>query len=102
MTPNLHLGLIPILPLLGAAINGLFGKRFSRPTVAAVALSFCGAAFAMALWIAAQFTSLSLPHVETVPTWPRPAAFTADFSFSLHQLPPSLLLLLTASAFLIL
>ena len=35
MTPDLHLWLIPVLPLLGAAINGLFGKRFSRQTVAA-------------------------------------------------------------------
>jgi len=26
--PNLYLWLIPLLPLLGAAINGLLGKRF--------------------------------------------------------------------------
>src|SRR5229473_664992 len=101
MTPNLHLGLIPILPLLGAAINGLFGKRFSRPTVAAVALSFCGAAFAMALWIAAQFTSLSLPHVETVATWLRSGNFTANFSFYLDQLSLVMLLVVTGVGFLI-
>ena len=46
MTPNLHLWLIPLLPLLGAAINGLFGKRFLGPAIAAVALVFTGAAFA--------------------------------------------------------
>ena len=40
MTPNLHLWLIPLLPLIGAAINGLLGKRFSRQTVSAVALGF--------------------------------------------------------------
>ena len=34
MTPNLHLWLIPVLPLVGAAINGLFGKKFSRQAVA--------------------------------------------------------------------
>ena len=38
MTPNPHLWLIPLLPLVGAAINGLFGKRFSRQTVSAIAL----------------------------------------------------------------
>ena len=54
MTPNLYLWLIPVLPLVGAAINGLFGKRFSRQTVSAIALGFCGAAFAMALWIVAS------------------------------------------------
>ncbi len=58
MTPNLHLWLIPVLPLIGAAINGLFGKRFSRQTVVTVALVFSGAAFAMALWIASRFSSL--------------------------------------------
>jgi len=40
MTPNLHLWLIPLLPLIGSAINGLFGRRFPRRTVAAVALAF--------------------------------------------------------------
>ena len=50
MTPNLHLWLIPVLPLVGAAINGFFGKKFSRQAVAGVALVFSGAAFAMALW----------------------------------------------------
>ena len=63
MTPDLHLWLIPVLPLVGAAINGFFGKRFSRRMVAAVALAFCGAAFGMALWVAAKFSSLVLPHV---------------------------------------
>ncbi len=40
MTPSLHLWLIPVLPLVGAAINGFFGRRFSRQMVAAVALTF--------------------------------------------------------------
>ena len=70
MTPNLHLWIIPLLPLAGAAINGLLGKRFSRGLVATVALAFCGAAFAWALWVVAQFSSLStIPYVETVATW---------------------------------
>jgi NADH-quinone oxidoreductase subunit L len=101
MMPNLHLWLIPILPLIGAAINGLFGKRFSRQTVAAVALTFCGAAFAMALRIAAQFTSLSLPHIETVATWLRSGDFIAAFSFYLDQLSLVMLLVVTGVGFLI-
>ena len=48
MTPSLHLWLIPILPLIGAAINGFFGRRLSRQTVSAVALTFCGAALSAA------------------------------------------------------
>src|ERR1022692_9535 len=58
MTPNLHLWLIPLLPLIGAAINGFFGRRSSRPAITTVALVFSGAAFATALWVASQFSSL--------------------------------------------
>src|SRR5437764_9181564 len=101
MTPNLHLWIIPILPLVGAAINGLFGKRFSRQAVAAVALTFCGAACAMALWIAAQFSSLPLPHVETVVTWLRSGNFSVEYSFSLDQLSLAMLLVVTGVGFLI-
>lgn len=101
MTPNLHLWLIPILPLIGAAINGLFGKRLSRTGVAAIALVFCGAAFVMALWIAWQFSSLALPHVETVASWLRSGNFSVDYSFSLDQLSLIMLLVVTGVGFLI-
>jgi NADH-quinone oxidoreductase subunit L len=101
MTLNLHLWLIPILPLVGAAINGLFGKRFSRRGVAAVALLFCGAAFFMTLWIAAQFSSLPLPHVETAVTWLRSGNFSIDYSFALDQLSLVMLLVVTGVGFLI-
>jgi NADH-quinone oxidoreductase subunit L len=100
--PNLYLWLIPLLPLAGAAINGFFGKRFSRQTVAAVALSFCGAAFLMGLWIAARFTSLpTIPHIERVAPWLRSGDFTVDFSFSLDQLSLIMLLVVTGVGFLI-
>ena len=101
MTPNLHLWLIPILPLIGAAINGLMGKRFSRQAVAAVALGFCGAAFVMALWIAAQFASLSLPHVEVLTSWLNSGGFSVDYSFALDQLSLVMLLIVTGVGFLI-
>jgi NADH-quinone oxidoreductase subunit L len=101
MTPNLHLWLIPVLPLVGAAINGLFGKRFSRQTVVAIALGFCGAAFVMALWIAFQFSSLSLPHVELLASWIRAGDFQVDFAFYLDQLSLVMLLVVTGVGFLI-
>jgi NADH-quinone oxidoreductase subunit L len=101
MMPNLYLWLIPVLPLVGAAINGLFGKRFSRQTVSAIALGFCGAAFVMALWIAAQFSSLTLPHVERLASWIRAGDFQADFAFYLDQLSLVMLLVVTGVGFLI-
>jgi NADH-quinone oxidoreductase subunit L len=101
MTPNLHLWIIPLLPLAGAAINGLLGRRFSRRTVAAVALTFCGAAFLMALWIAAQFSSLPPPYSEKLTTWIRSGSFSVDFAFYLDQLSLVMLLVVTGVGFLI-
>jgi NADH-quinone oxidoreductase subunit L len=101
MTPNLYLWLIPVLPLVGAAINGLFGKRFSRQTVSAIALGFCGTAFAMALWIVSQYSSLTLPHVERLASWIRAGDFQADFAFYLDQLSLVMLLVVTGVGFLI-
>ena len=97
MTPNLHLWLIPLLPLAGAAINGLFGKRFSRQAVVAVALAFCGAAFAMGLWVATYFASLTTPHTELLASWIRAGNFQADFGFYLDHL--SLVMLLVAQPY---
>ena len=48
MTTNLHLWVIPVLPLIGAAINGLFGRRFKNAMVNSVALFFTAAAFGWA------------------------------------------------------
>ena len=101
MTPNLHLWLIPVLPLIGAAINGLLGRRFSRRTVVSVALGFCGAAFAWALLVAARFPSLGMPHVENLAPWIRAGNFQADFAFYLDQLSLVMLLVVTGVGFLI-
>jgi NADH-quinone oxidoreductase subunit L len=100
--PNLFLWLIPLLPLLGAAINGLLGKRFSRQTVVTVALACSGAAFCMALWVASQFSSLPvIPHVETLTAWLRSGRLEVDFAFYLDQLSLVMLLVVTGVGFLI-
>jgi len=61
MTSSLNLWVIPLLPLAGAAINGFMGRRSSRRAVTTVALVFCGAAFVMALYVAARFSSVPAP-----------------------------------------
>jgi NADH-quinone oxidoreductase subunit L len=101
MTPNLNLWLIPILPLAGAAINGLLGRRSSRQAVTTVALLFSGAAFAVALWVAARFSSIPLPHQEFLAHWIRSGTFAADFAFYLDQLSLVMLLVVTGVGLLI-
>ncbi len=101
MTPNLHLWLIPVLPLIGAAINGLFGRSFARKVVAAVALTFCGASFVLALLVAARFSSVTTPHTEYLAHWLRAGSFSADFAFYLDQLSLVMVLVVTGVGFLI-
>jgi NADH-quinone oxidoreductase subunit L len=101
MNPNLHIWLIPVLALAGAAVNGLFGRRFSRPTVAGVGLAFVGAAFVWALRVAISFGSLQLPYTERVASWLRVGSFSADFAFYLDQLSLVMLLVVTGVGFLI-
>src|ERR1700739_3938062 len=101
MTDSLHLWLIPLVPLLGAALNGFFGRRFSRQTVSVVALTFCGAAFAMALYVAMRFSSLTLPHTELLAHWIRSGSFMVDFEFYLDQLTLVMLLVVTGVGFLL-
>jgi NADH-quinone oxidoreductase subunit L len=95
MTPNLYLWMIPLLPLAGAAINGLFGKRFSRQTVSAVALTFCLATFGWAFFVISKFSSLDLPHIETLAPWLGAGNFQIDFAFQLDQLSLVMLLIVT-------
>src|SRR6202522_2064112 len=101
MTPNPYLWLVPLLPLAGAAINGFFGRRSSKKAVTTVALVFCGAAFAMALFLAAGFSSVSAPYYCNLAHWIRSANFQVDFSFYLDQLSLVMLLVVTGVGFLI-
>ena len=75
---SLHLWIIPLLPLAGAAINGLLGKRFSKALVNTIALGSTALAFAYAVWVALQFAGLlgriRFPTSSRTPPGWRPAA----------------------------
>ena len=92
---------IPLLPLAGAAINGFFGRRSSKRAISAVALVFCGAAFFVALLIAANFSSASAPYSFRLAHWLRSESFSVDFEFYLDQLSLVMLLVVTGVGFLI-
>lgn len=101
---SLHLWIIPLLPLTGAAINGLLGKRFPKALVNAIALGSTGLAFAYALWVAVQFMGLpadQIPHIERYATWMTAGSFSAEFGIYLDQLSLVMLLVVTGVGFLI-
>ena len=100
----MHLYIIPLLPLAGAAINGLLGKRFPKALVNAIALGSTAAAFAYALWVAAQFHVLpanQVPYVETYGAWITAGDFSLHWGFWLDQLSFVMLLIVTGVGFVI-
>jgi len=101
MTSSLNLWLIPVLPLAGAAINGLLGKRSSRTAVSIIGLFFSGAAFAWALSVAWRVSPAALPYPEYIAHWIRSGSFSADFALYLDQLSLIMLLVVTGVGFLI-
>ena len=104
MTKNLHLWVIPVLPLIGAAINGLLGRRFKNAMVSAIALLFTAASFAWAVWAVWSVwpgSGVALPHIETLGPWITAGTFSAPFGFYLDQLSMIMVLVVTGVGFLI-
>jgi NADH-quinone oxidoreductase subunit L len=84
-----HLWIIIALPLLGAAINGLLGKNFSKPIVNSVGIGSIALAFLSAAEAVREFTQLSpeqVPWVKTYFTWITAGQFKVDFSLQVDQL----------------
>ncbi|HEY0786445.1 MAG TPA: NADH-quinone oxidoreductase subunit L, partial [Acidobacteriaceae bacterium] len=98
---HLHLLWIPLLPFFGFLVNGLYGRRFPRPMVTAVALLFTLVPFLQVASLALRFGSLPVPVHEYVAPWIVSGAFHADFAFSLDQLTLVMLLVVTGVGFLI-
>jgi NADH-quinone oxidoreductase subunit L len=104
MNRNLHLWVIPLLPLAGAAINGLLGRRFKNGVVSFVALLFTAVSFGWAVW--AVWTAwpgghVALPYIETHGNWIWTSVFSAPFGFYLDQLSMVMVLVVTGVGFLI-
>ncbi|MGD0831083.1 MAG: NADH-quinone oxidoreductase subunit L [Terracidiphilus sp.] len=107
MNGNLHLWLIPALPLAGFLINGILGRGLPKWLVTTVALLASLAAFGVALNAALGVfgvipTASLLPYLETCPLpWLNVSALHVDFSFVLDQLSLVILLVVTGVGFLI-
>src|SRR6266700_6823915 len=99
-----HLWIIPLLPLLGAAANGIFGARWPRGAVNAVALGSTGLSFLASLEAAREFASLSanqIPWLRSYFTWIEAGRLRADFALQIDQLTLIMLLVVTGVGWLI-
>ena len=95
-----RLWLIPLAPLVGFLVNGLFGRHLPKWLVTTVALLAPLASF---LYVVvdglALVTTVALkadaPFVETFGTWIDIGALHVDFSFVLDELSLVMLLVVT-------
>jgi len=104
MTEDLKLWLIPLLPLIGAAINGLLGRRFTNRTVKIFALLSTAASFGWAVRavLLAPHIGTGLPYRESLPfEWIVAGNLHVPFGFYLDQLSTVMVLVVTGVGFLI-
>jgi NADH-quinone oxidoreductase subunit L len=99
-----HLWIIPLLPLLGSAINGLLGGKWPNKIVNYVAIGSTGLSFACALEAVREFWQLApdqIPVVRQFFTWITAGTFRAGFDLQVDQLTVVMLLVVTGVGWLI-
>ena len=99
-----YLWIIPLLPLLGAAANSLFGGRWSKGAVTGVALTSTTLAFLAALEVVREFLTLQadqIPWTKSYFVWITAGGFQADFALQVDQLTVIMLLVVTGVGWLI-
>jgi len=99
--------IIPALPLAGAAVNGIFGRRFSQKIVNAVAVGSTTLTFLATLTLVAEFARLApakIPFIlNFLPGFPWIVAgnFQVDFALQVDQLTIIMLLVVSGVGWLI-
>ncbi|MGB7188936.1 MAG: NADH-quinone oxidoreductase subunit L, partial [Acidobacteriaceae bacterium] len=101
MNSSLHLWLIPLVPLIGFLLNGIFGRKFPKALVSAIALIATAIPFAQVVDLWFHFSGISLPYIEHLGTWFQTGSFRAGFDLQLDQLAMVMLLVVTGVGFLI-
>jgi NADH-quinone oxidoreductase subunit L len=99
-----YLWIIPALPLLGSAINGLFGSKWPNKIINTVAVGSTGLSFLAALEAVREFTHLApenIPWVQQYFTWIIAGDFRAGFDLQIDHLTVVMLLVVTGVGWLI-
>jgi NADH-quinone oxidoreductase subunit L len=91
----MNLWLIPFFPLLGFAINGIWGRRFSKAMVNAVAIGSVLLSFAWALKSVLGLMPLEERHVEHYFTWMASGNFNIGVDFAVDRLTAVMLMIVT-------
>jgi NADH-quinone oxidoreductase subunit L len=97
-----YLWIVPLLPLLGSAVTGLFGAKWPNKIVNGVAIGSTGLSFLCALEAVREFfeSGQALFHKEFF-TWIAAGDFRAGFDLQMDQLTVVMVLVVTGVGWLI-
>src|SRR6476646_10825801 len=94
-----QLWLIPILPLLGFLLNGIFGKRLTKPVINAIAVGSVVLSF---LWVVKTLNALGVfsggleeTYKEHYYTWIQSGALNISVDFAIDRLTAVMLMVVT-------
>jgi NADH-quinone oxidoreductase subunit L len=94
-----QLWLIPLLPLAGFLLNGLFGRRFPKAVINAIAV---GSVLLSFLWVVKSLSALGAfsggleeTHVEHYFTWIQSGALNISVDFAVDRLTAVMLMIVT-------
>jgi NADH-quinone oxidoreductase subunit L len=97
-----NLWIIPLLPLLGSAVNGLFGAKWTHQVVNSVALGSTGLSFACALEAVREFVAAGQQSFrKEFVDWMTAGNFRTGFDLQFDQLTVVMVLVVTGVGFLI-
>jgi NADH-quinone oxidoreductase subunit L len=91
----MQLWLIPVFPLVGFLLNGIFGRRFSKAVVNTIAIGSVLLSFAWVLKTLAGLGDLNAGHTEQYFTWIQSGALNVGWDFTVDRLTAIMLLVVT-------
>src|ERR1700722_16205188 len=91
----MQLWLIPLLPLAGFLVNGIFGRRFSKGLVNVFAIGSVALAFAWVVKTLLGLGDLNTPYTEHYFTWIQSGILTVSCDFTVDRLTAVMLLIVT-------
>jgi NADH-quinone oxidoreductase subunit L len=97
----MNLWLIPLFPLIGCLLNGLFGKRLTKPVINMIAVGSVAASFLYVVFALTSLYPLNAPHSEHYYTWIQSGFLNIGFDFVVDRLTAVMLLVVTGVGLLI-
>jgi len=97
----MNLWLIPLFPLIGFALNGLFGKRLSKLLINVIAVGSVTASFIYVLFVLSKLYPLDTAHSEHYFNWIQSGFLQVGFDLFVDRLTAVMLLVVTGVGLLI-